>query len=152
MPHKVNPINFENAEGNLKLCSNMLQFLSSELPISRLQRDLTDSTLVRNLGSILGYFMISINSILTGFTKLDLTTTKINDDLNENPIIIAEAIQTILRRENYSNPYEKINELTQNKKVSKNDLELFIKDLDISNKIKEELLTITPHNYIGYIK
>ena len=149
MPHKVNPINFENAEANFKLCSNFSQFLSSELPISRLQRDLTDSTLVRNIGTVFGYFTTACHSLIKGLKKIDINREKLYSDLNNNPIVIAEAIQTILRKEGYKNPYEELKKLTRNKKINMKDLHNFIFDLDVSEKVKNTLYTITPHNYIG---
>ena len=149
MPHKVNPINFENAEGNLKLATNLLQFLSSDLPISRLQRDLTDSTVSRNVGSAFGHFVLALDSILSGCAKLDINPTPITQDLTDNPMVIAEAIQTILRKEGIQNPYEKLKALTQNRNISIEDLKLFINSLEISDDIKKTLLNITQFNYVG---
>ena len=150
MPHKVNPIDFENAEGNLGLANSIFRHFSQKLPISRLQRDLTDSTVLRNAGVPISHSILSFESLIKGLKKLDVNKKKIHDDLNENWIVIAEAIQTILRREGYKNPYEKIKELTRNnKKITKNDLLVFINGLDVSKQIKKELKNISPKNYTG---
>ena len=150
MPHKVNPIDFENAEGNLGLANSIFRHFSQKLPISRLQRDLTDSTVLRNAGVPISHSILSFESLIKGLKKLNVNKKKIHDDLNENWIVIAEAIQTILRREGYQNPYEKIKELTRNnKKITKNDLLVFINRLDISKQIKKELKNISPKNYTG---
>ena len=150
MPHKVNPIDFENAEGNLGLANSIFRHFSQKLPISRLQRDLTDSTVLRNAGVPISHSILSFESLIKGLKKLDVNKKKIHDDLNENWIVIAEAIQTILRREGYQNPYEKIKELTRNnKKITKNDLLVFINRLDVSKQIKKELKNISPKNYTG---
>ena len=150
MPHKVNPIDFENAEGNLGLENSIFRHFSQKLPISRLQRDLTDSTVLRNAGVPIAHSILSFESLIKGLKKLDVNKEKIHDDLNENWIVIAEAIQTILRREGYKNPYEKIKELTRNnKKITKNDLLVFINGLDVSKQIKKELKNISPKNYTG---
>jgi adenylosuccinate lyase len=150
MPHKVNPIDFENAEGNLGLANSIFRHFSQKLPISRLQRDLTDSTVLRNAGVPIAHSILSFESLIKGLKKLDVNKKKIHDDLNENWIVIAEAIQTILRREGYQNPYEKIKELTRNnKKITKNDLLVFINGLDVSKQIKKELKNISPKNYTG---
>ena len=150
MPHKVNPIDFENAEGNLGLANSIFRHFSQKLPISRLQRDLTDSTVLRNAGVPIAHSILSFESLIKGLKKLDVNKKKIHDDLNENWIVIAEAIQTILRREGYKNPYEKIKELTRNnKKITKNDLLVFINRLDVSKQIKKELKNISPKNYTG---
>ena len=150
MPHKVNPIDFENAEGNLGLANSIFRHFSQKLPISRLQRDLTDSTVLRNAGVPIAHSILSFESLIKGLKKLDVNKKKIHDDLNENWIVIAEAIQTILRREGYQNPYEKIKELTRNnKKITKNDLLVFINRLDVSKQIKKELKNISPKNYTG---
>ena len=150
MPHKVNPIDFENAEGNLGLANSIFRHFSQKLPISRLQRDLTDSTVLRNAGVPIAHSILSFESLIKGLKKLDVNKKKIHDDLNENWIVIAEAIQTILRREGYKNPYEKIKELTRNnKKITKNDLLVFINGLDVSKQIKKELKNISPKNYTG---
>lgn len=150
MPHKVNPIDFENAEGNLGLANAILTHLSDKLPISRLQRDLTDSTVLRNVGVPMSHIKISFNSIIKGIKKLELNETKINKDLYDNWLVISEGIQTILRRENYSKPYEKLKELTRtNKKIDKQIIDDFIDNLDVSIEIKTELKSITPYNYCG---
>ena len=150
MPHKVNPIDFENAEGNLGLANSIFRHFSQKLPISRLQRDLTDSTVLRNAGVPISHSILSFESLIKGLKKLNVNKKKIHDDLNENWIVIAEAIQTILRREGYKNPYEKIKELTRNnKKITKTDLLVFINRLDVSKQIKEELKNISPKNYTG---
>jgi adenylosuccinate lyase len=150
MPHKVNPIDFENAEGNLGMANSFLNFLSSKLPVSRLQRDLTDSTVTRNVGVPFGYMMIALKSLLKGLDKLILNKEKINKDLEENWAVVAEAIQTILRRERYPNPYEALKELTRtNEKITKKSIHKFIDTLDVSEKIKQQLKEITPQNYTG---
>ncbi len=149
MPHKVNPIDFENAEGNLGIASAILTHLSEKLPISRLQRDLTDSTVLRNVGVPMAHIHISLNSINTGISKLLLNTDSIQTDLEKNWIVVSEAIQTILRRENYPMPYESLKTLTRGQKVDKTEIHNFIDELDIRNEVKEELKKITPQNYIG---
>ena len=150
MPHKVNPIDFENAEGNLGIANALLEYFSAKLPISRLQRDLTDSTVIRNIGVPIAHTIISMRSIQKGLGKLILNEQKIADDLENNWAIVAEAIQTILRRENYPEPYEALKELTRNNSVlNKESIHSFIDSLTISSAIKKELKKITPHNYIG---
>ena len=150
MPHKVNPIDFENAEGNLGIGNALLSHLSEKLPISRLQRDLSDSTVMRNLGVPIAHSMISYKAILKGLNKLTVNQNVITSELNNNWVIIAEAIQTILRREGIEKPYEKLKELTRhNKIVNKEDISSFIESLEISNKIKLELKKISPENYTG---
>ncbi len=150
MPHKVNPIDFENAEGNLGVANALLDHLSSKLPISRLQRDLTDSTVLRNLGVPVAHTLIAIKSIEKGLGKLLLNETKINEDLENNWAVVAEAIQTILRRENYPQPYEALKELTRGKtSINKDDIKQFIETLDVKAEVKEQLRKITPQNYIG---
>lgn len=150
MPHKVNPIDFENAEGNLGIANAVFEHLSAKLPVSRLQRDLTDSTVLRNIGVPLAHTIISLKSILKGLDKLIIHKSKIDEDLEANWAVVAEAIQTILRREMYPNPYEKLRELTRtNKSVTKKTIKQFIDNLDVDDKIKEELLAISPHNYTG---
>jgi adenylosuccinate lyase len=152
MPHKVNPIDFENAEGNLGVANALLDHLSSKLPISRLQRDLTDSTVLRNLGVPVAHTLIAIKSIEKGLGKLLLNETKINEDLENNWAVVAEAIQTILRRENYPEPYEALKELTRGKTfINKNDIQEFIETLRVKDEVKSELKSITPHNYTGMI-
>ena len=150
MPHKVNPIDFENAEGNLGMANAVFEHLSSKLPVSRLQRDLTDSTVIRNLGVGFAHTVIAIKSLLKGLDKIQVNLEKIYDDLENNWAVVAEAIQTILRREGYPNPYEKLKELTRtNKRITKEDIHNFIKSLDIDKRVKEEMLKITPFNYTG---
>ena len=150
MPHKVNPIDFENSEGNLGLSNAILQFLAAKLPVSRLQRDLTDSTVLRNVGVPLGHTVIAVESTLKGLGKLILNEQKIDADLDDNWAVVAEAIQTILRREAYPNPYEALKRLTRtNAKMTQETIHDFINTLDIADNIKNELLAITPHNYTG---
>ena len=150
MPHKVNPIDFENAEGNLGIANALFEHLSAKLPISRLQRDLTDSTVLRNLGTPLAHSILSYNSIIKGLNKLILNETALKQDLENNWAVVAEAIQTILRREGYPKPYESLKELTRtNSEITQNTITEFIKGLKISDSIKKELLNITPHNYTG---
>ncbi len=150
MPHKINPIDFENAEGNLMLANSLYTFFAEKLPISRLQRDLTDSTISRNIGLPLAYTKIAFNSIIKGINKLDIGKKNIEKDLNDNWAVISEAIQTILRREKISNPYELLKDLTRNnEKITKESISKFINDLPINQKIKNELSKITPNNYIG---
>ena len=150
MPHKVNPIDFENAEGNFGMATALCNHLSSKLPISRLQRDLTDSTVLRNLGVLLGYSLLGINSLSKGCDKLQLNKSALVKDLDSNWAVVGEAIQTILRREGFANPYETLKELTRNnRKISKESLAEFIEGLKIPNAVKEELKEITPFNYTG---
>ena len=150
MPHKINPIDFENAEGNIGIANSIFDFFSNKLTKSRLQRDLSDSTVLRNIGVPFSHTVISIKSIIKGLDKLIVNKTKINADLEDNWIIISEAIQTILRREGYSNPYESLKELTRkNSSITKENLHKFIDSLDVSEKIKNELKVITPSNYTG---
>lgn len=150
MPHKVNPIDFENAEGNLGIANAIFEHLSIKLPISRLQRDLTDSTVLRNIGVPFAHTLIAISSLSKGLDKLTVNIEKINSDLNNNWAVVAEAIQTILRRENYPNPYEKLKELTRtNQKIDEIAIRNFINSLEISENLKIELLKISPFNYTG---
>jgi adenylosuccinate lyase len=150
MPHKVNPIDFENAEGNLGLANAMLSFLSDKLPVSRLQRDLTDSTVTRNIGVPLAHTLIALNSIKKGLGKLIVNVSKIEEDLESHWEVVAEAIQTILRRENYPEPYNALKSLTRtNQKITRQSLHAFILTLEISEDVKNELLRITPFNYTG---
>lgn len=150
MPHKVNPIDFENAEGNLGMANAIFGHLSEKLPISRLQRDLTDSTVIRNIGVPIAHTMIAIKSLMKGMDKVILNEDKLHQDLQDNWAVIAEAIQTILRRENYPNPYEALKALTRtNKKIDKKTLHIFIEKLKVSEKIKTELKSLTPENYTG---
>jgi len=150
MPHKVNPIDFENSEGNIGLANSIFDFLSNKLPKSRLQRDLSDSTVLRNIGVPFGHSLISFESILKGLNKIYVNEDKINKDIEENWIVVSEAIQTILRREGYSNPYEIMKELTRNnQKIDKESLHKFIDNLKIDDTIKKELKQISPYNYTG---
>ena len=150
MPHKVNPIDFENSEGNIGLANSLFDFLSNKLPKSRLQRDLSDSTVLRNIGVPFGHSLISFESILKGLSKIYVNENKINKDIEENWIVISEAIQTILRREGYSNPYEIMKELTRNnQKIDKESLHTFIDTLEVNDTIKKELKQISPYNYTG---
>ena len=153
MPHKVNPIDFENAEGNLGMANAFFEHLSAKLPISRLQRDLTDSTVTRNIGVPFAHVLISIQSIEKGMSKLLLNQEAIDRDLENNCMVVAEAIQTILRRESYPNPYEKLKELTRtNEKVTMKKIHAFIETLDVNELIKSELRLIDPSNYAGVTK
>jgi adenylosuccinate lyase len=150
MPHKVNPIDFENAEGNLGIANALLEHLSAKLPVSRLQRDLTDSTVLRNIGVPLAHIVIAFNSIEKGLDKLLLNEDALRADLNDNWAVVAEAIQTILRREGYPNPYEALKELTRGKsKVTQEDIASFIDTLQLSEQVKKELKAISPANYTG---
>lgn len=150
MPHKVNPIDFENAEGNLGVANALLEFLAGKLPISRLQRDLTDSTVLRNIGVPIAHTIIALRSLEKGLSKLVINEAKINADLENNWAVVAEAIQTVLRRENYPNPYEALKDLTRGKtKIDKKLIHQFINGLKINTTIKKELRKITPHNYTG---
>lgn len=150
MPHKVNPIDFENSEGNLEIANAIFQFLARKLPVSRLQRDLTDSTVLRNVGVPMGHSIIAIQSTLKGLRKLILNTERLNEDLDDTWAVVAEAIQTILRREVYPHPYEALKALTRtNQRMTEETIHDFIKTLDVSGRVKEELLAITPRNYIG---
>ncbi len=150
MPHKVNPIDFENSEGNMGIANAILQFLAQKLPVSRLQRDLTDSTVLRNVGVPLGHGMIAIQSTLKGLRKLILNEDKINADLDNTWAVVAEAIQTILRREAYPHPYEALKALTRtNKKMTEETIHEFIQGLSVSDAVKTELMAITPHSYTG---
>ena len=150
MPHKVNPIDFENSEGNLGLANSIFNHLSTKLPISRLQRDLTDSTVLRNIGVPIAHTIIGINSTIKGINKLLVNSEKINEDLENNWIVIAEGIQNILRKEGYPNPYELLKDLTRNnKKINQDTFTKFINSLDISENLKKDLKKITPYNYTG---
>ncbi len=150
MPHKVNPIDFENSEGNLGIANAILQFLAQKLPVSRLQRDLTDSTVLRNVGVPLGHGVIAIQSTLKGLRKLILNEEKTEADLNATWAVVAEAIQTILRREAYPHPYEALKALTRtNEKMTEKTIHEFIQGLNVSDAVKEELMAITPYNYTG---
>ena len=150
MPHKVNPIDYENSEGNLGMANAVLGFLAQKLPVSRLQRDLTDSTVLRNVGVPMGHSLIAFQSTLKGLRKLILNEDKLHEDLENTWAVVAEAIQTILRREAYPNPYETLKALTRtNKKMDEKTIHDFIQTLEVSNEVKEELMAITPWNYTG---
>jgi adenylosuccinate lyase len=150
MPHKVNPIDFENAEGNLGLANAMFEHLSAKLPISRLQRDLTDSTVLRNIGIPLAHTIIALKSLEKGMLKLELNKAAIDQDLEDNWVVVAEAIQTVLRREGYANPYEALKSLTRkNEKITQKTMHDFIDSLDIKKELKDRLKTISPFNYTG---
>ena len=150
MPHKVNPIDFENSEGNLGIANAILQFLAQKLPVSRLQRDLTDSTVLRNVGVPVGHSIIAIQSTLKGLRKLILNEEKLKEDLENTWAVVAEAIQTILRREAYPHPYEALKALTRtNKKMTEETIHAFVQTLNVSDSVKAELMAITPYNYTG---
>ncbi len=150
MPHKVNPIDYENSEGNLGMANAVLQFLASKLPVSRLQRDLTDSTVLRNVGVPFGHSVIAIQSTLKGLRKLILNEEKIAEDLDNTWAVVAEAIQTILRREGYPHPYEALKALTRtNAKMTEQTIHDFVETLNVGDSVKQELRAITPHNYTG---
>jgi len=150
MPHKVNPIDFENSEGNLGMANAIFEHLSAKLPLSRLQRDLTDSTVLRNIGVPMGHTLIAFESTLKGLNKLLLNEPKFHEDLEKNWAVVAEAIQTILRREGYPNPYEALKGLTRtNEAIDKNAIHNFIATLEVSEEIKAELMKITPSNFVG---
>lgn len=150
MPHKVNPIDFENAEGNLGMANALLEHLSAKLPVSRLQRDLTDSTVLRNIGVPLSHTLIAFKSIIKGLDKLILNEDALTKDLENNWAVVAEAIQTILRREGYPKPYEALKELTRtNTQITKESMRNFINGLQVNDMVKQELLDITPQNYVG---
>lgn len=151
MPHKVNPIDFENAEGNLGIANAVFEHMSGNLPISRLQRDLTDSTVLRNIGVPIAHTLIAMKSLLKGLQKLEVNEARIREELNQNWAVVAEAIQTILRREGYPQPYEALKELTRGKQtIGKEDIHSFIEKLEVSDEIKSQLLGITPFNYTGF--
>ncbi len=153
MPHKVNPIDFENAEGNLMLANSQFIFLAEKLPVSRLQRDLTDSTVSRNIGVPLAHTKIAFESIIKGLNKIDINKKEIEKDLNNNWAVVSEGIQTILRRENIENPYELLKDLTRgNNEINQKSLKEFINKLPVNDEVKDELLSISPSNYIGNLK
>lgn len=152
MPHKVNPIDFENAEGNLGIANALLEHFAAKLPISRLQRDLTDSTVLRNFGMPIAHTILAIKAIEKGLGKLLLNEGKLDQDLEDNWAVVAEAIQTILRREGYPKPYEALKDLTRgNAAITKESIQSFISKLDVTDQVKEELLKITPQNYTGLV-
>jgi len=150
MPHKVNPIDFENSEGNLGVANALFEHMSAKLPISRLQRDLTDSTVLRNIGVPFAHSILAFKSLLKGLEKILINPTMLESDLEENWVVISEAVQTILRREGYPNPYEALKQLTRtNKTISKTDLHAFIDGLSLTDRVKNELKAISPFNYTG---
>ncbi len=149
MPHKINPIHFENAEGNLGIANALFSHLAEKLPISRLQRDLTDSTVLRNLGVPLGHSLLACQSILTGMSRLTVNKEKLDEELDAHWEVLAEAIQVILRKVGYPKPYEKLKELTRGEKITKEKIHAFILELDIPKKEKDKLLKLTPQTYIG---
>ena len=150
MPHKVNPIDFENSEGNLGIANAIFEHLSAKLPLSRLQRDLTDSTVLRNIGVPIGHTIIAFEATLKGLNKLLLNEDKFAEDLEKNWAVVAEAIQTILRREAYPNPYEALKDLTRtNTVINKEAIHNFIENLKVSEEVRAELMHITPSNYLG---
>jgi adenylosuccinate lyase len=149
MPHKVNPIDFENAEGNMGFANAIFEHLAAKLPISRLQRDLTDSTVLRNVGVPLAHSLIAYENLLKGMSKLLLNDRKIDEDLEANWAVVAEAIQTILRRENFPHPYDALKNFTRGRELGKREIQDFIESLEISENIKEELRQLSPQNYLG---
>ena len=150
MPHKVNPIDFENSEGNLGIANALFEHLAAKLPVSRLQRDLTDSTVLRNIGVPFAHTVIALRSLLKGLEKLELNEAAIRADLENNWAVVAEAIQTILRREAFPQPYEALKNLTRtNEKITASSIANFIETLDVSEAIKSELRAISPFNYVG---
>lgn len=149
MPHKINPIDFENSEGNLGLANALFEFFARKLPVSRLQRDLSDSTVERSFGAAFGYSYLACLSLLRGLSKIKVNENKMREDLNAHPEVVTEAIQTILRREGVIMPYEKLKDLTRGKQITLADIRAFIKTLSVNEKIKKELLAITPENYTG---
>jgi adenylosuccinate lyase len=150
MPHKVNPIDFENSEGNIGIANAIFEHLAAKLPVSRLQRDLTDSTVLRNVGVPIGHTIIALNSTLKGINKLLLNPSKLNSDLEDNWAVVAEAIQTVLRREGYPKPYEALKGLTRtNTSITAASIAEFIDTLDVSEAIKAELKEINPQNFTG---
>jgi adenylosuccinate lyase len=149
----VNPIDFENAEGNLGIANAILSHLAAKLPISRLQRDLSDSTVIRNIGMPLAHILISLKSLLRGLSKLSINQAAIQNDLNDNWAVVAEAIQTILRREGYPEPYEALKALTRtNETIGQRAIADFITGLDVTDEVKAELMKITPENYVGILE
>jgi len=152
MPHKVNPIDFENSEGNLGVANALLEHLAAKLPVSRLQRDLTDSTVIRNLGVPLAHMLIALKSLSKGLGKLILNEEAVRDDLEANWAVVAEAIQTILRREGYPQPYEALKDFTRtHARMNRETMARFVESLDVSREVKDELQRVTPDNYTGII-
>jgi len=154
MPHKVNPIDFENAEGNLGIANSLLNHLADKLPISRWQRDLTDSTVLRNMGVALGYCLLSYKSLIKGLNKLEVNINKINKDINapEQSALLGEAVQTVMRKYGISDAYEQLKAFTRGKDINNNLMQDFIKQLDIPEQDKKILISLTPSSYIGLAK
>ena len=150
MPHKVNPIDFENAEGNFGLANAVLGHLSAKLPISRLQRDLTDSTVLRNMGVALGYTLLALQSLKRGIEKLEVSEAPIEADLDSSWEVLGEAIQTVMRRYGVPEPYEKLKALTRGQQLDADTLQRFILNLEIPEEAKERLMSLTPETYVGY--
>ena len=149
MPHKINPIKFENSEGNLGLANALFEFFARKLPVSRLQRDLSDSTVERNFGTAFAHSLIAYEYLLKGLSRITINEQKIRADLNSHPEVVAEAIQTVLRREGIKMPYEQLKQLTRGQQITLADIHKFIDSLEVSNKVKKELKTFTPENYTG---
>ena len=149
MPHKVNPIDFENAEGNLGLANSFFEFFSRKLPVSRLQRDLSDSTVLRNIGSSFGYSLIGYSSLQKGLGKIEVNEGKVLEELDRHPEVISEALQTILRREQKPDAYDRLKDLTRGKPITMEDIRKFIDSLDVPDSVKEEMRKLNPRNYIG---
>ena len=151
MPHKINPIDFENAEGNICVANALFEAFSAKLPVSRLQRDLSDSTVTRNIGVPIAHSIVVLKSLQRGINKLIINTEKINNDLENNWVVITEAIQTVLRREGYPEPYEILKNATRGKIITKEIIFDFINNLNVTEEIKQELRSIHPKNYVGVI-
>jgi adenylosuccinate lyase len=149
MPHKVNPIDFENAEGNIGIANALFTHFATKLPVSRLQRDLSDSTVERAFGTAFAHTLIAYQSLMKGLSKISVNSVRMAEDLAAHPEVLAEAIQTVLRREGVETPYEKLKELTRGKTVTVEDFSKFIEGLDISAELKKELHSFTPENYLG---
>ena len=149
MPHKINPIQFENAEGNLGISSCLLNHFTTKLPISRMQRDLSDSTVIRNQGVALGHSYLALNSLLSGLLRITLNKQHLSDELNSHWEVLGEAVQTVLRKTNTPNAYEQLKELTRGQTISQTSMISFIKSLNISDEDKKSLLNLTPENYVG---
>jgi adenylosuccinate lyase len=149
MPHKVNPIDFENAEGNLGIANALFEFFAQKLPISRFQRDLTDSTVLRNIGVAFGHSLIAFESLLKGLSKVDCNHNTIQQDLQHEWALLAEPIQTVMRKHGIENPYEKLKALTRGQIIDQSTIHSFIETLELPKEVKQELLSLTPENYIG---